>query len=75
MERLRVCDVREAAMKKLTITTHAEQREKERAYWRQQTPEARLDAVERLRLEAGKFLYEYPARFRRVFSVTRKAQR
>ena len=41
-----------------TVTTHAEQRKNERAYWRRQTPEARLDAVERLRLEAGKLLYE-----------------
>jgi hypothetical protein len=60
--------------KKLTITTHREQAEADRAYWRQQTPEARLEEVERLRLQAGKFLYEYPARFRRVFAVTRKAQ-
>jgi len=42
---------------KLTITTHAEQAQQDRAYWRARTPEERLDEVERLRLEAGKFLY------------------
>jgi hypothetical protein len=57
--------------KTLTITTHDAQAEADRAYWRQQTPEARLEAVEQLRLEAGKFLYDYPARLRRVLEVTR----
>jgi len=37
------------------------------------TPEQRLDMVERLRLESGKLLHEYPARFRRVFTVTRNS--
>lgn len=60
---------------RLTITTHAEQAEQDRAYWRERTPEERLDAVERLRLEAGKFLYEYPARLRRVVAITRRARR
>lgn len=59
--------------KTLTITTHQAQSEADRAYWRRQTPEARLDAVERFRLEAGKFLYEYPARLRRVLEVTRNS--
>jgi len=36
------------------------------------TPEERLNEVELLRLEGGKFLYEYPARLRRVISVTRR---
>lgn len=31
-----------------------------------------LDILERLRIESGKFLYEYPTRFRRVFKVIRK---
>lgn len=39
---------------------------------RRMTPEERLDLVESLRIEAGKSIYEYPARFRRVFTVTRK---
>lgn len=61
--------------KKLTVTTHEEQAAQERAYWRSQTPEARLDHVEQLRIEAGKFLYEYPTRFRRVLTVTRRTPR
>jgi hypothetical protein len=36
------------------------------------TPEERIDEVERLRIEGGKFLYEYPARFQRVVKVTRR---
>ena len=58
----------------LTITTHEEQAKQDRAYWRSRTPEERLDEVERLRLEAGKFLYEYPARLRRVVTITRRAR-
>jgi hypothetical protein len=37
------------------------------------TPESRLDLLEYLRMESGKFIYEYPARFRRVVEVIRKA--
>ena len=59
---------------KLTITTHAEQARQDRAYWIEQPPEERLNEVERLRLEAGKFLYEYPSRLRRTVAVTRRAQ-
>ena len=57
--------------KSLTITTHEAQLEADRAYWRERTPEERLDAVERYRLEAGKFLYEYPTRLRRLLTITR----
>ena len=63
----------ERVEKTLTVTTHHAQAEADRAYWRRQTPEARLDAVECFRLEAGKFLYEYPARLRRLLEVTRNA--
>ncbi len=35
-------------------------------------PQQALDTVEILRLQAGKFLYEYPTRFRRVIEVIRK---
>lgn len=35
------------------------------------SPEKRLDILEQLRLEAGKFLYEYPARLRRTVKVVR----
>jgi hypothetical protein len=31
-----------------------------------------LDIVERLRLESGKFLYEYPTTFRRIIKVIRR---
>ena len=58
---------------KLTVTTHSQQAEQDRAYWRLQPREARLEMVETLRCEAGKFLYEYPARLRRIITVTRKA--
>jgi hypothetical protein len=57
----------------LSVTTHACQKEADRAYWRKQTEQDRLDMVETLRKEAGNFLYEYPARLRRVVTVTRKA--
>ena len=36
------------------------------------TPEGRLDLVEQLRLQAGKFLYDYPSRLRRTVTVIRK---
>jgi hypothetical protein len=60
---------------KLTVMNHEEQAKADREYWRQCTPEERLDAVEQLRLQAGKFLYDYPSRLRRVVSVTRRAPR
>jgi hypothetical protein len=56
----------------LTVTTHARQQGNDRAYWSTQTGAQRLDMVETLRTEAGKFLYEYPTRLRRVVKVTRK---
>ena len=59
----------------LTVTTHEDQARKDRAYWRSRTPDERLDAVEMLRIEAGKFLYEYPSRLRRVVAITRRARR
>ncbi len=31
-----------------------------------------LDIVELLRLQSGKFVYEYPARLRRVIEITRR---
>lgn len=36
------------------------------------TPEECLDIVEQIRLQAGKFLYGYPARLRRTVEVARK---
>ena len=57
----------------ITVTTQAENEKKDREFWRSLTPEQRLDIVEQLRIESGKFLYEYPARLQRVITVTRKA--
>jgi hypothetical protein len=56
----------------LTVTNHHRSEADEIAYWRAKTPEERLDMVEILRLEAGKFLYEYPAPLQRVIEVIRK---
>ena len=57
---------------KLIITTHAEQARSDRAFWSEQPPEARLAEVERLRTEAGRFLYEYPSRLRRTVTICAK---
>ncbi len=57
---------------KIKKTTHAEQEREDREYYRSLTPQQRLKIVEQLRLQAGKFLYEYPAPFRRVLTVIRK---
>ncbi len=38
-------------------------------------PEESLSIVELLRIEAGKFLYEYPTTFPRVIKVIRKQHR
>ncbi len=35
------------------------------------TAEERLDLVEQLKIQSGKFLYEYPAKLRRIISVAR----
>ncbi len=35
-------------------------------------PQKALNMVEELRLQSGKFLYEYPVRFRRVIEVIRR---
>jgi hypothetical protein len=43
-----------------------------RPLFKASTVEERLDEVERLRIEAGKFLYEYPARLQRVLTAVRK---
>ena len=49
--------------------TRESQAIEDRIFWKNQTPEMRLDMVEQLRLEAGKFIYEYPLRFQRVIGV------
>ena len=58
---------------KLKITTHKEQVEQDRAYCRQRTAEERLDAVEKLRLEAATFLYEFPSRLPSGVAITIRA--
>ena len=51
------------------FSTHEkEERERRKAL----SPEERLNEVELLRLEGGKFLYEYPTRFRRIIKITRR---
>jgi hypothetical protein len=57
---------------RLTVTDRMSQAEADRAAWRSLTPEERLDAVEDLRLQAGRFLHEYPARLRRLLTVARR---
>ena len=57
------------------VTDQKSQAEADRAAWRMLTPEERLDAVETLRVQAGKFLYEYPTRLRRLLTVTRSLSR
>ena len=58
--------------KSINVTNHKEQRENDRKLWRGLSPEERLDIVEKLRIEAGKFLYEYPARMKKVITVTNR---
>ena len=47
-----------------------EQDERDRR--RLMSPEDRLNEVELLRIEGGKFLYEYPTRLRRIIKITRR---
>ena len=57
----------------LEVATHKTLEAEDRAYWLSMTSAQRLDMVEHLRREAGKFLYdEYPTRFRRVLTVVRR---
>jgi len=56
----------------MTVTNHEEQAKQDREYWLSRTPEERLDAVELLRIEAGKFLHNYPAPMQKIVTITRK---
>jgi hypothetical protein len=59
--------------KKIAVyRNHAELHERDRKFFLSLSPEERLNHVELLRLEAGKFLYEYPARLQRIVTVTRR---
>lgn len=59
-------------LKKIVNTSHEQQALEDRSFRRKQSPEERLDTLERLRLEAGSFLYEYPTRLQRIIRVSRK---
>ena len=56
-------------------TTADEQAAADRAYWLSKTPQERLAEVERLRIEAGKFLYEYPSRLPRILETVERPSR
>lgn len=61
-------------MKKIIIVTKIKkQKEQELESRRSKSPEQRLSELENLRIQAGKFLYEYPKRFRRVIKITHRA--
>ena len=60
-------------MRKIEVfKNHEDLARRDKEYYKALTPEQRLDIVEDLRLSAGKFLYEYPARFRRIIRVTQQ---
>jgi hypothetical protein len=62
--------------KKITVyTNHNDLHDHDRKFFLSLSPDERLNHVELLRLEAGKFLYEYPARLRRTVKVTRRTSR
>jgi hypothetical protein len=59
--------------KKISVfLNHAELSKRDDDYWKSVSPEERLNQVELLRIEAGKFLYKYPARLQKVVTVTRR---
>ena len=59
--------------KTISVTTHEKQEKEDKLFWKKASHEKRLDLVEILRIESGKFIYEYPARLQRVLTVIRKA--
>jgi len=61
--------------KTFTVTDQLSQSNADRQSWRNRSAEERLDAVEQLRIEAGKFLYEYPVRLRRLLAITQVKSR
>jgi hypothetical protein len=58
--------------KTLSVSTFKKEISEDKKYWKSKTPEDRLNALEELRLQSGKFLYEYPARLSRVIEIVRK---
>jgi hypothetical protein len=61
--------------KTLSVSTFSKESSEDKKYWSSKSPEERLDALEALRIQSGKFIYEYPARLSRVIEVIRKAPR
>ena len=74
MNKLSLNDIINIMKKIIKITNHEKQLIEDRKFWQSQTPDYRLDILEKLRLEAGNFLYEYPTRLQRIIRVTRKTQ-
>jgi hypothetical protein len=64
-----------SSKKTFTVTDQRSQSNADRQAWRNRSAEERLDAVEQLRIEAGKFLYEYPVRLRRLLAITQVKSR
>ena len=60
-------------MKKIFVTKVKEQKIQDLKSRRSKSPEQRLSEVEDLRIQASKFLYEYPKRFRRIIRITHRA--
>ena len=59
--------------KKIIVTNVKEQKIQDLKSRRSKSPEQRLSEVEDLRIQAGKFLYEYPTRFRKIIRITHQA--
>jgi hypothetical protein len=57
---------------KISVTTNSQMEKNDLLNRKSMTPSERLDLVEQLRIESGKFLYEYPAGLRRIIKITRK---
>ena len=55
------------------VTKLKEQKKQDLKSRRSMSPEERLSEVESIRIQAGKFLYEYPKRFRRIIRITHQA--
>jgi len=61
-------------MKRIIFVTNLkEQKKQDLKSRRSMSPEERLSVVESLRIQAGKFLYEYPTRFRRIIRIAHRA--
>ena len=57
----------------IRVTNQQESDLEDKLFWENKTALERLAAVEALRLESGKFLYEYPKRLQRILTLVRKA--